>query len=137
MKAKRTAQGWVVVVDKGEKLVESLTAFVAEHRIPSGQVTGVGALTRCRLGFYHCDARKYDERRFEDEYELLSLVGNVSWLGDQPVVHVHVTLGDTEFRVFGGHLFEAEVAVTAEVQILVFDERVERAWNEAIGLNLQ
>lgn len=137
MKTRAIDQGWLVVVDRGEKLVESLAQVAREHKIGAAQITGVGALCQSRLGFFHCDQKKYDERLFEAEAELLSLVGNISWLGADPIVHVHVTLGDEEFRVFGGHLFEAEVAVTAEVQILTYETKVERQWNDSIGLNLQ
>jgi len=48
-------------------------------------------------------------------YELLSIVGNVLPMGEEQVVHIHVTLGTSPGPVIGGHLFAARVFTTTEL----------------------
>lgn len=129
-------QGYVIRLVKDEKVMESLSRFAEEQRISSGWLNGLGAFKNSRLGFYHLPQKRYDERTFQDEMELVNLVGNVSWLDGKPALHCHVTLGDTEFRAIAGHLFEAEVAVTVEVRLWASSAKIHRQFDESVGLNL-
>lgn len=129
-------QGYVIRLEKDEKVMETLSRFVAERRIGSGWLSGLGAFKNTRLGFYHLAHRRYDERLLQDEMELVSLVGNVAWHEGKPALHCHVTLGDTDFRAHAGHLFEAEVAVTVEVRLWASPVTVQRRFDDAVGLNL-
>ena len=136
MRSKKSDDGYFLYFDRGEKILESIKRFVQENEIPSGVLSGVGAVMNTRLGFYHLDRKKYDERLFRDEAELVSLLGNVSWFDGQPVIHCHVCIGDTEFRAMAGHLFEADVAVTVEIFLAVKGERIVRKFRPDVGLNL-
>jgi predicted DNA-binding protein with PD1-like motif len=51
-----------------------------------------------------------------DKFEVLSLVGTISEGG----AHLHISLGDGEGRVWGGHLVKASVFTTCEVVLGVF-----------------
>ncbi len=124
----------MVIVDKGEKLVECITKAAAD--LPGGLITGLGALTEVELGFYHLHKKEYDRKTFLKEYELISLLGNIAQKDGKPFVHVHASLGDEDFSVFGGHLFEARVAVTTEVSIVPFKFAPVRKFNSEIGLAL-
>ena len=137
MQFQETSDGIIVVLGRGEKIVEQLGELVQAHEIPSGTITGLGAVMNTRLGFYHLPKKKYDERTIPEEVELVSLIGNITWFENKPVVHVHATIGTTDFRAMAGHLFEAQVAVTVEIFVSVKDVRVQRKFNPEMGLNLQ
>jgi uncharacterized protein len=126
----------MIIVDKGEKLVESITQQAAAHELKGGLITGLGALTEVELGFYHLHKKDYDRKTFPKEYELISLMGNIAKKDGKPFVHVHAALGDEDFSVFGGHLFEARVAVTTEVSIVPFAFAPVRKMNPEMGLAL-
>lgn len=127
----------LIVLDKGDKLVEVLTQVVTEHRIPGGYLSGIGALRDVELGYYVLERKTYLRKIFSEEaYELLTLTGNVSLKKDTPFVHVHAVLGKDDFSTFGGHLFEATVAVTAEITLTPFDKMPVRKPNLDIGLDL-
>jgi uncharacterized protein len=123
-------------VDINESIHQCLKDFALREKIPSAFIWGLGALKDAELGFYHLHKKDYDRKLFKEEAELISLTGNISWHNNEPIVHIHVALGDDKFQVYGGHLFDSKVAVTAEIFIQVFDEKIERVFNPKIGLNL-
>lgn len=125
----------LIVVKKGEKLVQTLTREVTELGLKGGLISGLGALIHVELGYYHLEEKNYLRKTFSEmDYELISLTGNLSLKDGQPYIHVHAALGDNQFRVFGGHLFEAEVAVTAEVSIVPLGKMPVRELNQEVGL---
>lgn len=127
----------MVIVDKGMKLVETLTEVARTRQIKGGRISGVGALEQVQLGYYELHDKTYIRKTFDQgDYELISLNGNITLKGGEPYVHVHTTIGDRNFQVFGGHLFEAVVAVTAEVHILPLGVFPERQPVKEIGLDL-
>jgi predicted DNA-binding protein with PD1-like motif len=92
-------------------------------------------LIHVELGYYHLEHKDYLRKTFSEmDYELISLTGNISLKDGNPYIHVHAALGDNQFRVFGGHLFEAEVAVTAEVSIIPLGKMPVRELDKNIGL---
>lgn len=122
------------IVDKGEKLIDSLTRQFKQADISGGMLSGLGALTHAELGFYHLSRKEYTRKRFDEEYELISLTGNIALKDGAPFIHAHVALGAEDFSAFGGHLFEAIVAVTAEITVVPFDFSPERKMNDLVGL---
>lgn len=121
---------------KDESLFESLEEFASRHQQTFGTLNGIGALKDCELGFYHLDRKEYDRKVFPHEAELLSLVGNLSFLKEKPFFHIHTILGASDFSTYGGHLFKATVAVTAEIIFRPLSLSVNREHDEEIGLNL-
>jgi predicted DNA-binding protein with PD1-like motif len=125
----------LIVVPKGEKLVATLTREVSQLGIQGGLVSGLGALINVELGYYHLEEKNYHRKTFSEmDYELISLTGNISLKDGSPYIHVHAALGDNQFRVFGGHLFEAEVAVTAEISIVSLGKMPVRELDSKLGL---
>jgi len=125
----------LIVVPKGEKLVATLTREVSELGLKGGLVSGLGALIDVELGYYHLHEKNYLRKTFSEmDYELISLTGNISLKEGSPYIHVHAALGDDQFRVFGGHLFEATVAVTAEISIIPLGKMPVRELDPRLGL---
>ncbi|MDP3559672.1 MAG: DNA-binding protein, partial [Legionellaceae bacterium] len=109
----------VIVLNKGDKLVENLTHLMTQHGVKGGLISGVGALKEVELGYYELENKTYLRKTFQEEdYELLSLNGNITLKDNAPYIHVHAVLGKSNFSTFGGHLFEAVVAVTAEITVI-------------------
>jgi predicted DNA-binding protein with PD1-like motif len=68
--------------------------------------------------------------------EVVNFTGNVALVEGEQFLHVHVVLSDTDNRAHGGHLKEAEVAVTLEVFLSDFQTEIERVYDEETGLKL-
>ena len=127
----------LIIVPKGEKLVATLTRELTELKIKGGLISGLGALKDVELGYYHLEEKSYLRKTFSEmDYELISLTGNLALKDGSPFIHVHAALGDDKFQVFGGHLFEAVVAVTVEVTVVPLGIFPVREMNAAIGLGL-
>ena len=121
-------------VEKGEKVVESLTNFCKQNNIHSAQLAGIGAVKNIDIGAYDIDTKDYIHRVFDEILELLSFQGNIALKDGEPFLHAHITLGNHDMEVFGGHLFEMEVAAVGEFIIHDFQNETHRKLNEDIGL---
>ena len=50
--------------------------------------------------------------------------------------HLHMSAGNEKGEVVGGHLNQAYVSATCEMVIRLIDGKVDRAFDEEVGLNL-
>jgi len=136
MQTKKITDGFVVKLDKGEQLVDSLIKFARQEKVDSGSVTGIGAVTNVTLGYFDREQKKYLEKKFEEVYELVSLLGSIATINYQPILHLHIIISDRNYKVYAGHLFSAEVAVTAEIFVRAYPEPLLRKKDPQFGLNL-
>jgi predicted DNA-binding protein with PD1-like motif len=103
---------------KGDDLLAALEGLTQEHNITLGEVTAIGAVSQARIGYYNQDERKYYFLDLDRHLEILSLMGNISIKDGKPMIHAHITLGDSEGRAFGGHLAPGTLAFACEFAIL-------------------
>ena len=137
MITKKSNEKYILVLERGEKLLETITAFAKENELKGAFLSGIGALEDVELGYYNLHNKEYQRKTFnEGDYELLAVNANVSLKNGEPYVHAHASIAGEDFRVYGGHLFEATVAVTAEIFCAPFGEMPVREHNEKIGLDL-
>lgn len=137
MKARRTESGFLLVLDRGDEVIESLKEFAASERIGAAWLSGIGAVRDVTLGYLDLELKQYLRQELGAEsMELLSLSGNLARLNSEPVAHCHVVVGDREMRTYGGHLFRAVVSVTVEMSVQVYEGEVARRFDEESGANL-
>ncbi len=137
MQYKRVDDGlWVIVLKKGEKIIEELRGFIEREKINSGCFNAIGAVSTVELGHYDLKRGDYTTRKFERPLEIVSLMGNVTTTGEERVVHGHILVGTGEMFVYGGHLKEATVAATCEIILREFKVGVSRKYDKEIQLNL-
>lgn len=115
-----TESQFFIRLDRGESVNQTLKKWCVENGVKCGRIHGLGALEKVELGYYDYHKDEYQSKLFEQEYELLSMEGNISMMEGEPFVHLHVSLSDEEYRSFGGHMFDGVVAVTAECWIETF-----------------
>ncbi len=135
MEAQRTAYGWVLRLDRGEEIVETLTAFAAREGIGAAGVNALGAVGEAELGFFHPDTLSYDHRTFTGDHELGALVGNVSTMEGRPFLHLHAVIAGADFVAHTGHLFRGVVSVTCEVQLVTDPGVLVREVRPDLGFN--
>ena len=123
-------------IDKGEYVNASLLRVCRENDFKFSWINGIGAILDPEVGYFDINKKDYVKKQFRGDYELTSLIGNVSIKEDQLFVHSHVTFTDIDFRAFGGHLFDCKVAAAAEFIISSGDERIVREYSDDVGLHL-
>ncbi len=136
MEWRQLGESYLLRMDRGERVRETLTRFLQERAIAGGFLQGIGALEQVELGYYSLPERRYLQRTMPGVYELLALTGNIARVDGEPFVHAHALLSDAHFRTLGGHFFDGVVAVTLELVILAFPEPVGREEHAEFGLKL-
>ena len=125
-----------VSIDKGELVNQSLLNVAEKEGLNSGWVNGLGAISNIEIGYWDIEEKIYVKKTFDEDYELLSLIGNVSLVDNKPFIHTHISFSDTKFKVYGGHLFDAKVIAAAEFCIFTAEYHLHRKLNCDIGLSL-
>lgn len=134
MQYKQHDNTYFVYLEKGEPVVDVLTNFCKEHNISNGYITGIGAVNNIEMGAYDTKVGEYIKKIYKNSYELITYQGNIMLLDDEPFIHAHITIGNHNMEIFGGHLFSMNVAVVGEFVIQKVNGKSKRTFNDEIGL---
>ena len=126
----------LVSLEKGDEILDSIYTVIKEANIKFGWINGIGAAENIILGAYPSKIKRYIKKKFEGEFELTNVMGNITTKNKEPFVHIHANISDEECNAFGGHLFSATIAVTGEFIIFLSDCIVNRKETPDIGLYL-
>jgi len=136
MTYKQFGNKYIIRVEKGEELTAVLKNFCRERKVKLGMISGLGAANKITLGLFKTETKKYFPKEFLGDFELTSVLGNISRMNDEPYLHLHANIADQNCQTFGGHLSEAFISATFEGVVEVIDGEAGRKYNEDIGLNL-
>src|SRR5437879_13484688 len=100
---------FAVVMDKGDEAVEQLLRFSEEQQISAAALTAVGACREATLAFFDPDELAYHDILVNEQAEIVSLLGDIAELDDQPALHAHTVLALRNGSTVGGHLRRALV----------------------------
>ena len=120
----------------GEDVVGGVLDFARAQQVKGAWVNLLGAIEDPELGYYDLPTKSYTRRSFPGDWEIMGAVGNLGWLGETPVFHIHVTISGPDFAAKGGHLFAGRAGATTEVWIRDLKTDLVRARDESIGLAL-
>jgi len=123
-----------VYLEKGESVLDVLTTFLKEQNIKNRLINGIGAVKNIELGYYDLATKEYHRKRFDNDHELISYSGNIMLLDGVPFIHAHATIGNHDMELFGGHVFNMDIAVVGEFIIQEIDNNAKRTLNKDVGL---
>ncbi|MCZ2402911.1 DNA-binding protein [Paenarthrobacter sp. Z7-10] len=106
---------FVLILDKGDEAFEQIPRFAKDHDITGASLTAVGACRSATLGYFDSEISKYRSTSFDEQVEILSLLGDIATKDDQPTLHAHLVLGRKDSSAVGGHLQSVTVFPTMEV----------------------
>ena len=121
---------------KGDYINRTFEAFADLKGVGCGWLNGIGAIENPEIGYYSIEDKSYHRRKFMGEYELTSIIGNIAIKEGKPFAHTHITFSDTNYCVWGGHLFDAKITAAGEFIILIGNNDITREMNKGIGLPL-
>ncbi len=137
MEYRKFQQGYVLRLDPGEEVVECLARLVEKENVRLGCVSALGAAGDVTIGIFNTREKKYYSRRYQGDFEISALVGNVTRQEGKPYLHLHITIGNPATgEVHAGHLTACAVSATLELFLQVWDGEVGRRFSERVGLNL-
>ena len=137
MEYRRFGDKIVVRIDKGEELCAMLLELAEKEDIRMAGVTGIGASGDVTLGVFNPRIKEYKSVRYEGDYEIASVTGNLSRRDGKPYLHLHAVIGSpAKGECHAGHLNAAVISATCELVIDVIDGEVGRKFSDDIGLNL-
>lgn len=112
-------------IEQGEDLVETLTDLCREHDVHAGQIQAIGALSHAEIARFDSKAGDYTTVfSGEGDFDLISLSGNVSRLGEQVVLRLESllsTMGPAGPQVLSGQL-RAGRAASVEFVLEIFED---------------
>ena len=123
-------------IDKDEEVCEQLKVICEKEDVRLASVSAIGAVGKFTVGVFNPHTKQYRANTFTGDYEIVSLLGTVTEQNGAFYSHLHMSAGDEEGRVFGGHLNSATVSATCEMVIDVIDGRADRKFSQEVGLNL-
>ncbi|MBO1735830.1 MAG: DUF296 domain-containing protein [Coprobacter sp.] len=133
---KRFGNKYIVSVRNRMEIVETLYTFCKEKEIKAGKISGIGAVSEATLRFFNPETKKYEDHTFREQMEIASVTGNISQLDGSIYVHIHVTLGRSDFTALAGHLHSARLNGAGEFVIEKYDGALDRYYDNNIGLNM-
>ena len=136
MEYKRFKNTIVARIDKGEEILDKIKEIALKENIKLANINALGATNDFTVGVFKTKEKKYYSNEFKGDFEIVSLTGSINTMNDEFYSHIHMSCGDSEGKVFGGHLNRAVVSATVEMFIYIIDGRVDRYHDEEIGLNL-
>ena len=121
---------------RGSNVLDEILKIARTEGILTGSVIATGRVGDLTLSYYDDDTRKYQEHMLEGNYEVVSLIGNITLKDGAPMLHAHGTFADKDLKVVGGHLVSATVLPVLEVVINPTENTVSRRFDEGLQLTV-
>ncbi|MDB4967844.1 MAG: hypothetical protein JWN44_3533 [Myxococcales bacterium] len=125
-----------LVFEPRAEIVSTLTDFILRNHFKSVHFYGLGACTDAVIGFYDPAVSDYRRTPYQQQAEIVSLVGDAAPTGGGAGLHVHIALGFADGTMRGGHLLEAHAFPTLELYVVASPTAVERKHDGALNLDL-
>lgn len=136
MQYKQSGNTYIVRINLGEDIIESLKKLCEEEHIFLGRVEAIGATDNAVIGVYDLKKKEYYPEKISTFMEITSLNGNITSMDGKPYIHLHATLADQNHSMHGGHVLEMKVGATCEMFVTVPEGTVKRKREESLGINL-
>lgn len=128
---------FALIFDTGDELLEGLKTFAVERRLAGSSFKAIGAFSHVKLSWFNWETKKYETAaEFDEQVELLSLIGDIALKDGQPQVHAHAVVGRRDGTAHGGHLMEARIRPTCELILIESPQNLQKQMDSASGLAL-
>ena len=136
MEYRKFGDTYLLRMDPGEEILEQVKKLALAEDIRLATVQALGAVREFTVGVFATVSKTYHANEFSGPYEIVSLTGTIDSMNGEFYSHLHMSAGDSQGHVVGGHLNRAVISATCEMIITLIDGRVGRRRDEQIGLNL-
>lgn len=123
-------------IDKGESILTAINEVCDKENVKMAFISGIGAASKMDIGNYVFNEKVYVPYHYEGDFEITSLIGNVTTNNGEFYLHLHITASDHHGKTYGGHLNDAIIGATCEIHMQVLDLSIDRQYDEEIGINI-
>jgi predicted DNA-binding protein with PD1-like motif len=121
-------------LNKGDILHDKIVEICKTNNVKTAFLQGIGGFDHAIIAYFNHETKKYEEKEYNEQFEAISLQGNVSLKDGEPFVHVHVVLSRKDMTTLGGHLIKGRVNPFIELVIEETTNIGQRVFDENIGL---
>ena len=137
MEYRKYGNDYVLRIDKGEEILQTISQVCQQEGILLGTVNGIGAVGEVTLGVFNTKKFQYGSVEYKGDFEIASCMGNISTMNGNTYLHIHMAVGNSkEGEVHAGHLNRGVVSLTGEFFLHKIEGEVDREYSEEVGLNL-
>jgi uncharacterized protein len=122
--------------DKGEDVTASLAQYCKENNIIAAHFTTIGSAGEVVLSYYNLQTKQFEDHTIQEEIEIVSVIGNVSTMDANHIIHTHGVFSKKDLSTVGGHIKKLIVSATAEVFLTKLEGSLTRQHDPETGLNL-
>ena len=130
------AKHYAIILAKGDEVMSGLTDFARQNKVTSASFTAIGAFSHASVAWFDDGRKEFKLIPIEQQVELVSMIGDIALVNDQPAVHTHVAVASSDGTVRGGHVINAFVFPTLELFMTVYPTPLHKESDEATGLKL-
>ena len=78
---------YALIFETGDEALSELQKFAQEYRLGASRLSGIGAFSDVRLGFFDWRTKDYRPIPLDEQVEVLSFVGDIALENNEPKVH--------------------------------------------------
>jgi len=137
MKYQKIDNYYLVIVRRGDGLIDSLKEFCSKEKIINGSFVGIGAVDQVEIAHYSVGDKKFSSFKLNEPLEMVSLIGNVFPGEDgELIVHAHASFGRPTGELVGGHLVEGRISGVGEITLTPFSSSLSKSYDPETGLKI-
>ena len=129
-------KSYAIILAKGDEVMSGLTDFARQNKVTSASFTAIGAFSHATVAWFDDGRKEFKLIPIKQQVELVSMIGDIALVNDQPAVHTHVALASSDGTVRGGHVINAFVFPTLELFMTVYPTALHKQLDDATGLKL-
>lgn len=112
---------YIISINNNVDLVEALSQFCTDQNIRSGIISGLGTAKEVTLRYVDSDNKRYTDKSVYEQVTIANLTGNISQYKDEACLHIHATVGRSDYRMEAGQLVSAVVSGMLECVVEELD----------------
>lgn len=123
-------------MDEGDEAFSGDSTFAREYDIGAASLTAIGASSSATLACSDPEKGGSVSRRFIEQMEIASLIGDIAAGDRKPALHAHVVLDRRDYSAIAGHLEEIRAFPTMEVVLTDPSVHLRKWLDTSTGLTL-
>jgi uncharacterized protein len=120
----------------GDRLHEEIVTIARREKIATAGIRAIGGVKELSLSYYNRGTKKYENHDFNELFDVVSLVGNITMKDGNQFLHAHGNFSRKDLGVIGGHVTSAVIFPRLEVSLSPTKNIARRRFDESLGLNV-